>query len=105
MSNHGQSNSACSRRQLQDQSGPGNIKGTQNTGSTQYRIRYLRYRTGGPARSFVPQTTDRTHRRRYCGDARAAELLLDQPMPKTPNLVWPCRRCGQQYYLSAAGQR
>jgi len=40
MSNHGQSNSARSRRQLQDQSRLGNIKGAQNAGSTQQRIRY-----------------------------------------------------------------
>lgn len=40
MSNHGQINPARSRRQLQDQSGSGNLKGAQNTGSTQQRIWY-----------------------------------------------------------------
>ena len=43
MSNHGQSISACSRRPIQDQSGLGNTEGTQNTGSTQQRIRYSCY--------------------------------------------------------------
>ena len=43
MSNHGQINPARSRRQFQDQSGPGNLKGPQNTGSTQQRIWHSRH--------------------------------------------------------------
>ena len=34
-------------------------------------------------KSFVPRTTDSTHRRGYWPN-----LLLDQPLPKAPNLVW-----------------
>ncbi|WP_240163978.1 IS3 family transposase [Spirosoma taeanense] len=34
-------------------------------------------------KSFVPRTTDSTHNRGYWPN-----LLLDQPMPKAPNLVW-----------------
>lgn len=34
-------------------------------------------------KSFVPRTTDSTHRRGYWPN-----LLLDQPLPQAPNLVW-----------------
>lgn len=34
-------------------------------------------------KSFVPRTTDSIHSRGYWPN-----LLLDQPLPKTPNLVW-----------------
>jgi putative transposase len=34
-------------------------------------------------RSFVPRTTDSRHGKRICPN-----LLLDQPLPTRPNLVW-----------------
>lgn len=40
-------------------------------------------RTGGPAKSFVPRTTDSKHGRGYWPN-----LLLGQPLPKAADMVW-----------------
>lgn len=51
-----------------------------------HRVRSLMQQRGLVAiqpRSFVPRTTDSRHGKRIC-----ANLLLDQPLPTRPNLVW-----------------
>lgn len=51
-----------------------------------HQVRTLMKKVGLEAiqpKSFVPRTTDSTHGRGYWPN-----LLLDQPLPKAPNLVW-----------------
>ncbi|UHG94983.1 IS3 family transposase (plasmid) [Spirosoma oryzicola] len=51
-----------------------------------YQVRMLMKKSGLQAiqpKSFVPRTTDSTHGRGYWPN-----LLLDQPLPQAPNLVW-----------------
>ena len=65
----------------------GDIKREHSWNSLVYR---LFNRTGGPAKSFVPRTTDSTHGKGYWPN-----LLLNQSLPQKPNLIWQGRLCGE----------